>query len=86
MKGGRYLLLEEFGKGVFSHVFKAQDKINEETVVIKIYKPYTGSTNFAAHAKEEIDILKHLEPIDKSANSFGIIITAYFFIINSSFT
>ena len=74
---GRYELLEEIGKGVFGHVFKAVERSNGQMVTVKIYKAYCGGTNFAAHAQEEINILRHLEPADVSANAFGMLYAPY---------
>ncbi len=74
LHGGKYELLEEMGKGVFSHVFKAAQKPGNQPVVIKIYKAFSGGTNYAAHAKEEIDILNHLESVDGESNVFGTLL------------
>ena len=62
---GRYFLLEDIGKGVFSHVFKASDKMAPgQIVVIKIYKANFGGMHFSAHGVIEIKLLQLLSEVD----------------------
>ena len=63
---------------MFSHVFKAEDKLNPgQMVVVKIYRSHVSGTNFAAHAQEEINLLQNLAKVDKDIEVIGIFVCIY---------
>jgi dual specificity tyrosine-phosphorylation-regulated kinase 2/3/4 len=73
--GFRYEIVNSIGKGAFGEVIQVFDHCDKKTVAIKIVK---NQLKISAQARTEINILNHINSIDRSNKSNIIDLISYF--------